>query len=86
MTPELQTLVSAASPVLLGVVAWFMRGMASDFKTVTATQQVHVTALALIESRVKRLEEENTLLRRRLDDIRGFAAKKGFQPREGEDD
>jgi hypothetical protein len=81
VTSELQTLISAASPLLLGVVAWFIRGMASDFKEMAATLSSLNTVVALQEARIKRVEDDNANLRLRVEDMIGFLQAEGFRKR-----
>ena len=86
MTSELQTLISAASPLLLGAVTWFVRGMAADFRATAHTVTEHTTQLAIQAAELKRLQDDNTRLHLRVEDMIGFLQAEGFRKRKERDE
>ena len=82
MSPELQGLLSVASPILLGIVTWFLRGIASDIKETSKQVAAITTELKLHDARIVSLERELTTLRIVVDDLRGFLASAGFRRRD----
>lgn len=82
MNPEL---LHWASLALLGVVTWFVRGMASDFKEVVRSVNEHATRIAVLEQGAARCEAELALMREKYEDLAGFLSTQGFKRRDGRD-
>lgn len=81
MTEELRTLVSVASPLLLSIVAWFVRVMMADIRDMAKAVQAATVKLELHDARIVQLERETMHLRIVVDDLRGFLARMGFRER-----
>lgn len=54
-----------------------------EIKSIGATVQAQVTAQALADLRIARVEAENAMLRIKLDDIAKFLASDGYRKRDG---
>lgn len=57
----------------------------SEIRSIGNTVQTQVTAQAVTEVRIARVEAENAILRVKLDDIAGFLQSDGYRKRDGRD-
>ncbi len=83
MSPEQRDILNIVSPLLLGLVAWFLRGMATDIKETSKAVTALVTESKLHDGRIAILEREQAHQRVLLEDLRGFLAQQGFKRRDG---
>ncbi len=81
MSEELRNLLAVASPLLLGLVSWFVRGIAADIKDTAKAVQTATTKLELHDARIIAMERVQTQQQIVLDDLRGFLARRGFRQR-----
>lgn len=63
------TLAGAIILLLLGAIAWFLQGVAKDIKEAVRTINIHTAELAVINSRMTRLELETAQLREAKHDL-----------------
>lgn len=82
MTEDLRNLLSVASPILLGLVTWFLRGVAADIRENTRRVEALVLKSELHDARIVTLERESAHYRVLVDDMRGFLATQGFRKRD----